>query len=195
VSAAHARLSVCSTNLLESCFAAKKFNEILFLSTRGLPDADLINVIDCMLAEVLGDRHSVARLIKKSGSFYCGRHQTKLIAFLFANSTESAAMAHKVLDHKRQPSDISDLDAVIILEWVSRVVFLNRRRADCIWPLVHGMFHLAECGYNSSSLRAPSAYPPTFSRRDLRLLSVSHRKSSRCSDPCGDASDPSGGLR
>jgi hypothetical protein len=133
-----ARLSLCSTDLLESCFAAKKFNEILFLNTRSLLDADLINVIDCMLTEVLGDRHLVARLIKTSSSFYSGRHQTKLLGFLFENSMEAAAAEHKDLSHKRPPADISDLDSVIVLEWVSRIVFLNRRRADCVWPLVHG---------------------------------------------------------
>jgi hypothetical protein len=144
-------LSDSCTRLLESCFAGKKLNELLFLNTRSLSDEELVSLVDCLLAEVLAERHSVARLLKRSSSFYSGRHQPRLLSFLF-KSEDAATTAAAVTasssktsscaggDRKRTPSEISELDAVIVLEWVSRVVFLNRRRvSSCVWPLVHGM--------------------------------------------------------
>lgn len=133
------QLSPSSMQLLEFCFTGKKFNELLFLNTRSLSDTDLVSVIDCMLAEVLGHQFIVPKLLTQSNSFYSGRHQAKLLSFLFNDSSESPES--KVQDDfmsKRPPSQISELDAVLVLEWVGRVVFLNRRRADCVWALVHG---------------------------------------------------------
>jgi hypothetical protein len=145
-------ISASSTALLQSCFAGKKLNELLFLNTRSLPEEELVTLIDCLLAEVLAEKHSMARLLRRSASFYSGRHQARLLSFLFKSedtiATAAAIAASSAAsyngsscgDRKRDPSEISELDAVIVLEWVSRVVFLNRRRvSSSVWPLVHGM--------------------------------------------------------
>lgn len=170
------QLSPSSTQLLESCFTGKKFNELLFLNTRSLSDVDLISVIDCMLAEVLGQRHLVAKTLVQSNSFYSGRHQTKLLAFLFNNSLDRTEQ--ETFNTKRPPSEISELDTVIVLEWVGRVVFLNRRRADCIWSLVHGM--VPYFSYSLISTRIPPIYFAIFCLWNRREFSFSRGKSCSC---------------
>ena len=129
--------------ILEKIFTGKKLNELLFLNTRNFLDDDFFMIINCLLTEILGPKFFIAKLIRSSDSFYSGKHQLKLIDFLFDGNSHSKEKSTTVIQEttkeKRNPALISELDAVIVLEWVSRIVFLNRQRADCVWGLVHGI--------------------------------------------------------
>lgn len=128
--------------ILEKIFTGKKLNDLLFLNTRNLQDNEFIMIINCLLTEILGPKFTVAKGIISSDCFYSGKHQQKLIDFLFDgnyNTKEKRSiLAEEDVKTKRDPTNISEPDAVIVLEWVSRIVFLNRQRADCVWGLVHG---------------------------------------------------------
>lgn len=132
--------------VLEKIFTGKKLNELLFLNTRNLVDDEFFMIINCLLNEVLGPQFSIAKSIISLDSFYSGKHQEKLIDFLFDGNyntkEKNKILIEEEINSKRNPLNISELDTVIVLEWVSRIVFLNRKRADYVWGLVHGILFI-----------------------------------------------------
>jgi hypothetical protein len=163
--------------MLEQCLIKSGIENLLFSWTKDISDSGLCDVVWCLLAEVVGASPAVMEYISAVEGTYAGKHKQRLEQFFqltpldgttgtATGTTSSGGGGGKMLQkdypkEKRSAAEIVEIEAVTVLEWVSRIVFVNRYRSANIWPIVHGACRslcallLSLCvgnGYHISSL-------------------------------------------
>lgn len=141
------------SRLLTLCLSKCKVDQLLFHSTRDVNDTQLGDILTCLLSTALHAQQSSSC----NSEVEIGKYAVKVTKFLslYRNSNVSSS-ANEVdvntgnktsADNHEIISDpIIEIDAVIALEWVSSIIFVNMRRASAMWPIVHGTYtYIYEC--------------------------------------------------
>ena len=145
-----------SLHVLEQCMLKSGIENLLFAWTKDISNDGLADVIWCLFAEVVGSTPAVFNYVRATEERYSGRHQGRLASFLGADggglevstgdgNGHSHGLEQGYPQEKRRAADIVEIDAVTVLEWVSRIVFVNRHRSASVWPIVHGECCLSMC--------------------------------------------------
>lgn len=149
IGVAQVELTERSLHMLEQCLVKSGIENLLFSWTKDITDDGLCDVVWCFLAEVVGLNSAVMTYVSAVEGSYTGRHKKRLEQFFDFVPTSTAASTNGSVGNmlpkaypkeKRKAVDIVEIEAVTVLEWVSRIVFVNRYRSANIWPIVHGEF-------------------------------------------------------
>lgn len=147
--------------ILRICLSKCRVDQLLFHSTRELSDSQLGELLKCLLDTVLNIKIKENDFEENIISNRIGKHEDRVRKFAKSMSIlgrdpegydEDANGDHLADNNQNRYRDIAvantidlggnfavnELDAVIVLEWVSSIIFVNMRRASSMWPIVHG---------------------------------------------------------
>jgi hypothetical protein len=124
--------------LMKTTLQACKVDALLFNRMRDLPDRDMLSVISCVIDEL-------------DGIYRCKRSEISIdkaeldvskdkIPDTLSESSSSGSLS-EYLDSSLtsvRPIRLSELDGVVIIEWISRLMFANMHRAYAVLARLHG---------------------------------------------------------
>mmetsp|Transcript_20608 Transcript_20608/g.29575 ORF Transcript_20608/g.29575 Transcript_20608/m.29575 type:complete len:1961 (+) Transcript_20608:126-6008(+) len=140
-------MSAKSRRMLGLCLSSRTIEALLFSCTKDITCDRLGYVIWCMLGEAVGSRAAMADFIRRTETLHTMKHQNRIDSFFGFDSDNSSTLSRdvhlattidkKLPDKKRSAQDVVESNAVLLLEWVSKIVSVNRSRAAYVWPHVH----------------------------------------------------------
>lgn len=124
--------------LLKTTIQACKVDALLFNRLRDLSDRDMLSVIGCIIDELDGIYRCKRAEITIDKS-ELDESKDRDIASL--SESASSGSLNEYVDSSlasAKPIRLSELDGVLIVEWISRLMFANMHRAYAVWSKLHG---------------------------------------------------------
>jgi hypothetical protein len=127
--------------LMKTTIQACKVDALLFNRMRDLPDRDMLSVISCVIDELDGIYRCKGSEISIDKSELDVSKDRNLDTLSESSSSGSLV---EYLDSSLatvRPIRLSELDGVVIIEWISRLMFANMHRAYAVLARLHGEFN------------------------------------------------------
>lgn len=119
--------------LLKETMSASRVDALLFLRIRDLSETMLISIVSCIIDELEGI------YLPNDTKNFAGCEVTSEAPLHTVNCRSSLHIKATVHGSNAEiPREMSELDGVMIVEWVSRLMFANMHRTKAIWARLHG---------------------------------------------------------